>query len=221
MFSITTRLHILLLVVVICFTLYIYNVNAEINKIDKNVKALEKIVKDIVSKTDNTGTCVNDVTGVNGGTCVPKQSPKNKSALTKQPTLVPTEVIDNNDDADSICSNDIKNILTSITCFDTETETENIVIVQEDQPSNTANLEFVDEHAELIERMFHMSGQELDKLKIDKMRIFLRHFHEDTKGTKNVLLERIKKIQASLAPQTSINVEYVTITDVQDEDHAA
>ena len=161
MFTVATRLNLLLIVVVICFALYIYTINIEINKLDRHVHAIEKLVKEVIEQSPSSQAC------------------EARPAPIEEPIFVVPNIVNAEDDHNSICSNDIQNILSSISCLDNPTNP--IIIVEE-------------EEEDFVSHVFKMSDEQIEKLKNEKLRDFLSACNEDTKGNKQALVDRVKKI---------------------------
>jgi len=161
MFTVATRLNLLLIIVVICFALYIYTINIEINKIDRHVNALEKLVKELIEGQGQS----------QGQAC---EKPRPEEPI----FVVPNMIVSTEDDNNSICSNDIQNILSSISCLENPP---NPIIILEEESSE-------------VSHVFKMSDEQIEKLKNEKLREFLSACNEDTKGNKQVLVDRVKKV---------------------------
>lgn len=194
------RIHFVMIAVVIGILIYFYYVHKELRVFDATLKAMRNEVLQLQQKLpmiENQMAYQVDVAAMMQHPPLPQQPPQ-------QQQHAEAEYVDDEDDDASICSNDIKDILTNITHVQEEAEasaSENdaAMVHPEDagnMSSDTSESKRERQRVRTIEvgENKDLSGwdrADLLKLKYDDLRNYLRSTGVHMKGTKEELAAKI------------------------------
>ena len=220
MISFATKLHILLIMIVIGFGLYMFLLYKEVRIFQEEI---DDIKADIAAFKTGTGKTVQTVQTLQSGKCSASQDSQDSSDKQAK------DVIDNDvskqtivqyqddDDDDSVTSFEIKNILTNIHCdadADADADVADVVTdaniakvdavisqtTQTTQPtSSVASVQVKKEvKPKSLPVDVDLTTLDIDELKLinyDDLRTFLRKRGHNIKGTKPELIKKIQDLQ--------------------------
>lgn len=155
-FTLETKLHILLIMTVIGIALYMYLLYKEIKIFQEELNIIKSQMLHIQQASF-------------------KDVPITSVPIPEPPAPKPA-VVEDDDDNDSVTSNEIKRMLTNINNDDDHVE-----IDDEEKPESST----------IAKDMFSMSSEDLSHLECKDLREFLRDQKLNTKGTKAEMIKRI------------------------------
>lgn len=193
MFSNTVRLHILLILTVLCIAFYIYSIGKEITLFQKDMDDLKQqmnIIMDslYIGKNQNYET---------------EQINKDTKLSDKQnieTVYINSDQEEELSESTSITSNIIENIITQIS-------QQNIDEIYESQPNNSFKLEIeeiVEPNKESVESvdqienvndLTKLSDEELANINYSQLKAFVKKVDGSASGRKNQLLARVKELR--------------------------
>lgn len=206
MFSISTRLHILLAITVVCVAFYIYSIGKEIQVFHKDLVDLRKRVNAIQQQQITSSTSG----GTNGFTDpvneVVYEPEVEKIVVTADTPVVQCIEEADEDDHVSISSNEIKNIISSISKFDddilnivdnTESEIQDIQ-VDISIPENKFQQQEKEKEREQDGDLTKLSDEELAKLDYATLKTFVKKVDGVANGKKANFIERVKELRKNI-----------------------
>lgn len=225
MFSTATKIQIIFVLVAICAAFYVYSKCKEIDSIQNRINMMSSQLQDLQSCKQNmcqaSSPVVKNVVkrevtgkGSQGSQATPVDACSSKHVVETVDIQIPTSAYDDEDE-ESICSFEIKNILKSITSFADDVcltreppvviikeEPENVVAKHEENVKNNENEDEDDddeEEEDEVENVANMTDEDLAKLRVDELREILRNHNVDTKGTRPVLLDKVKRLREKMS----------------------
>ena len=224
MFSTVTKIQIIFVLVAICAAFYVYSKCKEIDFIQNRINMMSSQLQDLQSCKQNMCQASSPVVkaavknvvkreGSQGSQVTPVDASSSKHVVETVDIQIPTSAYDDEDE-ESICSFEIKNILKSITSFADDVcltreppvviikeEPENVVAKHEENVKNNENEDEDDEEEEddQVENVANMTDEDLAKLRVDELREIQRNHDVDTKGTRPVLLDKVKRLREKMS----------------------
>ena len=171
MITFATKLHILLIMIVVGIGLYMFLLFKEVKMFGEDMDQMRL-----------------DIGLLKSQQCA--ISPPPAAATTAKAVVVPAaapRVVEYDDDNTSVTSNEIKNILTNIRHDSDDEEEEDKEVVE--QPPKIVDI--ID--------MTTFTFEELKKQKYDDLRAFLRRRNLNIKGTKSELIQKITELKSASA----------------------
>lgn len=195
MISTMTKLHLILIFTVIAVALYMYFLWKEIKVFHDEVQSIKKQVHAIMNEKGDTvcplaPTAQTTNLPAQPSSSAPLPTPEESPLLVSQPEPEPeheevedTDVIMTNEDEDSlsVTSNEIKDILTNI---------------QDAEDSQQPPADVVLGERKTLPDMASMSNEELNTMKYDDLRNYLRKHGVHMKGSKQDLINKVKSLRS-------------------------
>ena len=250
MFSTATKIQIIFVLVAICAAFYVYTKCKEIDSIQNRINVMSSQLQELqtckpnmcqvsspgpvrttaksAAKHESVSTPESLVSQVNKGgrgqSQVTSLDGHSKHVVVETVDIqIPSSTYDD-DDEESICSFEIKNILKSITSFadDVCSNRESPVVIIKEIPDDnviaknkieekkgededeSADDEDEEEGDDVVD-VAHMTDEDITKLRVDDMREILRNNDVDTKGTRPILLDKVKRLREKMSNNNNTN----------------
>ena len=203
MLSIATKLHILLILTVVGIALYMYLLYKEVKIFQDELVVIKGELTEIKSRGINNPITASISNNISKPVIGEQQPPlANKLASVVAVASHDSECFDDEDDNESVTSNEIKNILTNIHDDDVDVEDvadvediEDVSIVREVhspedvKSTDKVTLSFKSDSLEFSDFSM-LSEEELNTVTYDKLRAYLRSTGNSTVGNKAELVKR-------------------------------
>lgn len=176
-FSLETKLHILLIITVIGIALYMYLLYKEVKVFQDEIVLIKAQIYPLIQN-------------VNSQKPLPQCSPDTSvvpEVLSKDNVYQVQDVEVDDDDDDSVTSNEIKNILTNMNVNDDDVDD----IVNEDIVDDIDVGEVEDSVQKDTQDFSKMSLEELGLQKYESLKDYLKSNKKSTKGNKSDMIKRI------------------------------
>lgn len=191
MISFATKLHILLIMIVIGFGLYMFLLYKEIKMFSEDIDRLREDV--FLCKSELKLSCPAKAAPVAVTASVPLKATATVAAA-PAPEIVEFE--EDDDDNASVTSNEIKNILTNIRNDDSDNDSDcddaNVAIADtQPRPEQAESASDPCVVSKSSQDLTLLSLEELNHCKYDDLRLYLRKSGHNIKGTKQDLIKKI------------------------------
>jgi hypothetical protein len=185
--SITTKLHFLLIMTMIGIALYMYLLYKEVRSFEKDINDLRIKVQALNVAQQHPHSALVDVVDNN---CNETSCSAHLNQPSADESVDLTDDDDNEDDA-SVTTNEIKDILTNIQ------EDEPVESVTPTPPVTEDEKEPVQTGVDETYELKALSESELQTLKYDELRTYLRKQGVNVRGTKQEMIQKILALDAT------------------------
>ena len=246
MFSTATKIQIIFVLVAICAAFYVYTKCKEIDSIQNRINVMSSQLQELqtckqanmcqVSSNSNIKSAsMTSVQSASKRENVAPQNVNNSQSATSKVDGTPKHVVEtidiqiptssyDDEDEESICSFEIKNILKSITSFADDVCSKReppVVVINEietsDDVAKNGNMnnkvdgdeqdkEEEDDEENTID-VANLTDEDLAKMRVDELRDVLRAYNVETKGTRPVLLGNVKRLREKMSNNNNTNNE--------------
>lgn len=193
----STRIHMIFILVVVGIVMYFYFVYREIRGFDRTISVLKAEVNSIKQQLTHTQQM----------SCAKQQQAMSQQAPCSHdtvPMMVESHLEEESDDIDSTMTTDeIKALLTNIVDYDHQEHRDNESDMSKTIDSNVQEqMHTHDGEGEPVktssEELYNLDSKDLLKLKNEQLRQYLVDRGLDGKGTKQELISKIKQLQPAL-----------------------